>query len=381
MSPAAGAALLLALSLVAVEDPSSTDAAARRERLRREVVEVEAAAARLAGREQSLLSEIAVLGTRRDLASAEAAAAEAELADGRRELAAAEFRAREADRLEQAALTALGARLRALERSGPASTLRAALLAPDPETVVAGMREVSGLARRDARLAKRARGLAAQVAEMRRELATRQTAAAAAAERATATAASAAEAGQKLEARLLDVRGKRDLYAKAGAELVRAAAELDAFLAGRVATVPAGPDVRALRGTLAWPLPGAVQVPFGPRRHARFGTVLPHNGLTLQGTPGEPVLAVAAGTVVWAEWFEGFGRTVILDHGSGVMTVAAHLGGLSVAAGQVVSAGEPVGEVGDSSALEGPGLYFEIRVDGLPVDPRIWLAPRGLPEP
>ena len=380
MIVAAYAALILALVAADGGDPAQTDAAARRERLRREAAEIEAAAGLLTGREASLLAELAVLGTRRDLAGAEAAAAEVDLAAGRRELEAAELRAREADRLERAALAALGVRLRALERSGPASTLRAALLAPDPATVVAGMREISGLARRDARLAQRARGFAVQVAELRQALEARQVAAAAAARRAAATAVAAAEAGEVLEARLRDVRGRKDLYARAGAELTRAAGELDAFLAGRIVTPPRGPDVLALRGTLPWPVPGAVRVPFGPRRHARFGTVLPHNGITLQGAPGEPVHAIAAGTVVWAEWFEGFGRTLILDHGSGVLTVAAHLGGLPVAAGQAVSAGQPVGEVGDSAALEGPGLYFEIRVDGLPVDPQ-GLARRGSLDP
>jgi septal ring factor EnvC (AmiA/AmiB activator) len=86
------------------------------------------------------------------------------------------------------------------------------------------------------------------------------------------------------------------------------------------------------------------------------------------------VRAVADGRVVYADWFQGYGRTVILDHGAGVMTVYSHLSAVIVAPGDVIDTGRMLGLVGDSGSLEGPRLYFEVRRNGEPEDPRGWLA-------
>jgi septal ring factor EnvC (AmiA/AmiB activator) len=83
---------------------------------------------------------------------------------------------------------------------------------------------------------------------------------------------------------------------------------------------------------------------------------------------------VFEGEVVFQDWLQGYGHTVILDHHHGYLSVYAHLAEPAVRFGQRVARGGALGGVGDSGSLEGPQLYFELRRDGLPLDPAPWLA-------
>jgi septal ring factor EnvC (AmiA/AmiB activator) len=114
---------------------------------------------------------------------------------------------------------------------------------------------------------------------------------------------------------------------------------------------------------------------FGREVDAEFHTQVFHKGIDFGATLGEPVRAVAAGTVRFAGWFRGYGRMVILDHGDRFYTVSGHLDALRVATGNSVAAGEPIGTVGDTGSLSGARLYFEIREGSEAVDPLAWLAP------
>jgi septal ring factor EnvC (AmiA/AmiB activator) len=90
---------------------------------------------------------------------------------------------------------------------------------------------------------------------------------------------------------------------------------------------------------------------------------------------GTPVRVVHEGTVAFADTFAGYGKLVIIDHGAQAFSLYGHLLDMSVARGARVSQGDPVGTAG--FALLGiPGLYFELRVDGQPVDPLQWLKKR-----
>jgi len=87
------------------------------------------------------------------------------------------------------------------------------------------------------------------------------------------------------------------------------------------------------------------------------------------------VHAVHDGTVAFADTFTGYGRLVIVDHGNQTFTLYGNLGELQVVKGAHVSKGAVVGSVGLSDGQAGV-LYFELRVDGRPVDPLQWLAKR-----
>jgi septal ring factor EnvC (AmiA/AmiB activator) len=130
-------------------------------------------------------------------------------------------------------------------------------------------------------------------------------------------------------------------------------------------------DIRRFRGLLD-PPPGKLLRPFGDRIDPRFGTRLPHPGWDLDLPFAAPVPAIWSGRVVYADWFRGYGLTVVLDHGQGIHSVYAHLSAIVTPSGTQVAAGESVGRVGDTGSLEGPFLYFELRQRGKAVDPAEW---------
>jgi septal ring factor EnvC (AmiA/AmiB activator) len=132
-----------------------------------------------------------------------------------------------------------------------------------------------------------------------------------------------------------------------------------------------------LKGSLKRPVSGKTITGFGRNRNARFNTYTLSRGVTIRSAEGTPVRAVYNGKVIFADWFRGYGRIVILDHGGGYYTLYGHLSRIMVEMAQEVTTDDVVGHVGDSGSLEGPALYFEIRNGGKPVDPGPWFSKRG----
>lgn len=113
---------------------------------------------------------------------------------------------------------------------------------------------------------------------------------------------------------------------------------------------------------------------FGTRRSYNGGPATSfHAGQDFQATEGEPVFAPAAGTVALAEPLHVRGNTVWLDHGLGVYSGYFHLSDIEVEVGQRVKPGDPLGRVGSTGLSTGPHLHWEIRVDGVAVDPLEWV--------
>jgi septal ring factor EnvC (AmiA/AmiB activator) len=129
-----------------------------------------------------------------------------------------------------------------------------------------------------------------------------------------------------------------------------------------------------LKGGLKPPVSGKIIVDFGRNRNDRFNTYTLSRGITIQSAEGTPVKSVYRGKVLFADWFRGYGRIIILDHGGGYYTLYGHLSALHVEVGREIEADEVIGLAGDSGSLEGSALYFEIRYHGKPVDPKPWLA-------
>ncbi|MEQ9463689.1 MAG: peptidoglycan DD-metalloendopeptidase family protein [Haliea sp.] len=123
------------------------------------------------------------------------------------------------------------------------------------------------------------------------------------------------------------------------------------------------------RGALAWPVSGRRGNSFGASRGA--GGMRWH-GINLTADEGTPVRAVHHGRVVFADWLRGSGLLLILDHGDGYMSLYAHNQSLLKEVGEWVAPGTPISTVGNSGGLDQPGLYFEIRKDGKPLDPVVW---------
>ncbi len=129
-----------------------------------------------------------------------------------------------------------------------------------------------------------------------------------------------------------------------------------------------------LRGQLPLPVPGVLEKKFGPYRDPKFSATLYYKGIDLRVEEGSPVRAVYDGKVVYAGWFVGYGKIIILDHGGGYFTLCAHLKDIVKTVGSTVTAGELIGHVGDTGSLKGPYLYFELRHKGISQDPWPWFA-------
>lgn len=126
-------------------------------------------------------------------------------------------------------------------------------------------------------------------------------------------------------------------------------------------------------GALVRPVPGQVTSAFGPRTHPILGTVRMHTGIDMSAPYGQAIRAAADGRVILAGGYGGYGNTVMIDHGGGMVTLYAHQSAIRVRYGDVVDAGQTIGESGSTGLATGPHLHFEVRIGGTPVDPLDYL--------
>jgi murein DD-endopeptidase MepM/ murein hydrolase activator NlpD len=98
-----------------------------------------------------------------------------------------------------------------------------------------------------------------------------------------------------------------------------------------------------------------------------------HEGIDIAVPTGTAVRASASGTVIHSGWLGGYGNLVVIDHGNGLATAYAHNSSLLVSVGQSVTQGETVSLAGSTGNSSGPHVHFEVRVNGLAVDPLLYL--------
>lgn len=126
------------------------------------------------------------------------------------------------------------------------------------------------------------------------------------------------------------------------------------------------------KGLLQWPLKGRVAHSYGSQRSGS----LRWEGWMIGAKSGQPVNAVHDGQVIFSNYLRGFGLLIILNHGDGYMTLYAHNEQLLKDTGDWVLSNETIARAGDSGGLDKPALYFEIRKQGQPADPKVWLGKR-----
>ena len=128
----------------------------------------------------------------------------------------------------------------------------------------------------------------------------------------------------------------------------------------------------SLKGFIT-PAKGVFGSGFGLRLHPIFREVRPHNGLDITAKLGDAVWAAKEGRVLYSGTMTGYGNVIILDHGSGVSTLYAHLSKILVNPGDTVKKGEVVALVGATGWATGPHLHFKVRVGGIAKDPMLFL--------
>ncbi|MGB9836168.1 MAG: murein hydrolase activator EnvC family protein [Candidatus Saccharicenans sp.] len=131
------------------------------------------------------------------------------------------------------------------------------------------------------------------------------------------------------------------------------------------------------KGKLPWPLSGKIITGFGPEKHPKFKTVTMNNGIEIRPNKNERIIkAVHGGRVVFADYFQGYGNLIIIDHGLSYYSLYGHCSGFLVKVGDLVQPEQPIATVGDSDSLKGECLYFEVRHKTQAMDPLQWLKRR-----
>jgi murein DD-endopeptidase MepM/ murein hydrolase activator NlpD len=114
------------------------------------------------------------------------------------------------------------------------------------------------------------------------------------------------------------------------------------------------------------------------RAHPILHLARPHEGIDVSAPMGSPIEAPAAGVVSDAGWETGYGNTITINHGFGIVTKFAHASKLLVKTGQRVARGQRIALVGNSGLATGPHLHYEVHVNGRPVDPLKYVLPEGV---
>ena len=372
-----GALIVLTSSglIAQTSDLARTESQARRATERLVALQREADA--LASEQRSLLVDLRRLEVERDLRTeqlkqigAEAHKVSLELGNIGNEIAALEEQT-------AAARPILEARMVELYKLGSAGYVRLFFNVSNLKEVGRAYRMVAAMAAIDRRRAEqhrlslvRLRTAHETIEERRAEMIKLQQAASA--------ARSAADRAAQSRAQLInDIDRRRDLTAELAGELQAAQAKLQQTLgalntgAPRAAADGSPLPIRPFRGALEWPVAGRMLTPFG-RRGATVSGAPAQSGVQFAAEEGTPVRAVHDGTVAFAGPFTGYGNLVIVDHGAQTLSLYGQLGAQQVERGAKIEGGAVLGTAG--RILAGiPGMYFEMRVDGKPVDPLEWL--------
>lgn len=271
---------------------------------------------------------------------------------------------------------ALGRRLNALYRFGGLTYVRMFLSIDQSRDPVEAMSMLSYLVSRDARLVSRFQEALQQLSIRNLDLADRQ--------RRLADVRRVVEDRQRAvmaarghkEQLLASLRSQETGSQHRIAELEEKALRLERLIAvlslQRTGTV-ANVDIRSFQGALPWPVAGKVVERFGRQQDPKFLTFTTNNGVKIAAAAGVPVRAIFQGTVLFSQWFKGYGNLIILDHGNRVFSLYGNLKSSNAAVGERVASGQTIAGVGESEESPPGFLYFEIRQDNRPEDPQKWL--------
>lgn len=140
-------------------------------------------------------------------------------------------------------------------------------------------------------------------------------------------------------------------------------------VASATVPAPAATQAPARGGRFAWPVTGSVIAGFNAPLAGK-----PNQGINIAAAAGTPIKAAGQGVVAYAgNELRGYGNLVLIQHGDGLVTAYAHAASLSVKKGDQVSAGQTIGTVGQTGAVDAPQLHFEVRKNSSPVDPKQYL--------
>ena len=177
---------------------------------------------------------------------------------------------------------------------------------------------------------------------------------------------------------LAGVRSEKELYLGVLEELEQASRQLQALIEKLEKGIGVDDAIGSksfsfYKNKLSFPVAGEVITCFGKQEDPEFSTISFNKGIEIVAEEGSEIEAIFDGTVIYSDWFKGYGNIVIIDHGGGYYTISGHASHLLNKVGDQVEKGDTIGLVGDTGSLKGSNLYFEIRHHGQPLDPLNWL--------
>ncbi|MEE9524559.1 MAG: peptidoglycan DD-metalloendopeptidase family protein [Thermodesulfovibrionales bacterium] len=179
------------------------------------------------------------------------------------------------------------------------------------------------------------------------------------------------------ETLLISVRKQKEGYRKMLRELTSASNSVRKLLEEKRANTYKLTRFALLKGKLPWPITdGTVAKRYGSYEDPEFKTPVFRRGIYIKADEGITAKAIYTGKVVYADWFKGYGKVIIINHGSGYHSVYANLNEIFFKPGDIVKRRQAIGKVGHSGTISAPALYFEIRYKGKPLNPLQWLARR-----
>ena len=332
-------------------------------------------------KESSVLSSLAKINLNKSLVERELAAQNVELERGRADLAVIQGNIRtiragidqERESIEKTVVT--------LYKFGRVDFFQFLLQARDIETYAAESKHLSLLARgQDAMVADYLASLD-KLREAESALESKQTDLAEMARAAKLKRQELETEARKSSTLVQEIRKNRATYQQTLSELSESAEELQRLMNKIIAqewVLPAAfVPLYEQRGRLPWPLEGRVITAFGFEQHPEFRTVVMNKGVEISPAKDKSlILSVHAGKVVFADYFEGYGNLLIIDHGMTYYTLYGHCSEFLAAVGDMVRTGQPVAVVGDTGSLKGECLYFEVRYRTKALDPLQWLKRR-----
>jgi septal ring factor EnvC (AmiA/AmiB activator) len=383
--------VLIVLAVLAVDflsaqstDRLRTEAEARRASERLQSLQREAAD--LAAEERSLLTDLRRLEVERDLKTEQLTHLDADAARVARALGNSGNQIDELEAREAESRPVLEARMVELYKLGSAGYVRMLFNVADLKEFGRAYRLVSALAAVDRQRAAEHQKTLAQLRAAHAMLERRRSEMAKLRQEAQSARAAAERAATAREQLIAEIDRRRDLTAELASELQTAQRKLQdtlgAFDTGAPRAAADGPalPIRPFRGDLEWPAVGRIMSRFG-RTDRNLSITTAQSGIQIAVAEGTPVRAVHDGAVVFAGPFTGYGNLVIIDHGEHpdrgtragqIYSLYGHLGTIQAERGTKIDRGESIGLAG--RVLSGfPGIYFEMRVDGKPVDPLEWL--------
>lgn len=323
--------------------------------------------------------QASISATNRKLGSAEKQLAQADA-----ELRAAERQLEAATRDYQASVEGLGARLVELYKMGPSSYLELLFSSQDFADFVTRYEFAKMIVRQDADVFLQLRAEKDSLEERKQDIGERQTRLEASKKEIALLSASLASEKKRVEQAMDErayylnrVQAERARWEKELAEEERQSRELERVIREMQERLGKSGQLAKWTGKFIWPVAGGrLSRPFGWGIHPVFRDRRFHSGIDIAIGSGTPVKAVADGYVLMAGWINGYGNTVILDHGGGLSTLYAHNKSVSTSAGKAVLQGDIICKVGSTGISTGPHLHFEVRQDGSPQNPMNMLPAR-----